>query len=174
MKLVALALAAALLPACLANVSADNAKRDAINEMIVSNLTGTCLTVLGDAQLPFNVMNMQPCDSGLSSQRFIRNSSTGTICSALNGYYLFAFGNPSHRYDFLMVAPSSAFNHQVSYWAFNQATGAIYVADDCTCVMDITDAVQDGSEPVHMNCEVDEMCNNPATNEVWHFVAAPA
>jgi hypothetical protein len=150
---------------CLAAVqSSDN---EALNfatdgEMIVSNLTGTCLTVLGGAELPFNVMNMQPCDSSLSSQRWTYDSSTGTICSGLNGYCLQNYVNPDEALDFLVVSPKIK-----SQWAFNQATGAISRADACNCMLDIANAVTDGSEPVHVECQED--CNSPGDNCQWHF-----
>jgi hypothetical protein len=56
---------------------------------LVSNLTETCLTAIGDAQLPFNMMNTQLCSNDLTSQRwFFLDPVTGTMCTALNGYYL--------------------------------------------------------------------------------------
>jgi hypothetical protein len=149
---------------CLAAVqSSDN---EALNfatdgEMIVSNLTETCLTVLGGAEDPFNVMNTQLCDSSLSSQRWIYDSSTGTICSGLNGYCLQSYA-PNLYDDFLIVSPKLK-----SLWAFNQATGAIHDAKNCSCVLNIANGVTDGSWPIHVDSRSN--CSSPYVNEQWYF-----
>jgi hypothetical protein len=147
--------------------SISNKLASANEQIIVSNLTGTCLTVLGEDVMPFNVMNTQPCQSGRSSQRWIYDPSTGKICSGLNGYCLFTYATglrtrvPS---DFLFAAPKKA-----SEWAFNQTSGAIFIADGCSALLNIADAVLDGSEPIHVDSSVPNACHSPKDNEVWHF-----